>query len=824
MVLTKRNTRLSCLLISIIFPGLVFSQSRVGDWKSYTSTLDVRQSIELDGKIISATSGGILIFDRLTESFEVLTNIEGLIETDLSTIAIDGNGYLWLGSSSPRGVVQIYDLDKKSSVKYFDLELSQITAITTTDSTGFVAYSQNLDWGILEFIYQDGEFIFRQIFNPSEERLDYIYDLVVRGDSLYVATDKGLFVGDYRQFILNYPQNWDYLDEFLDAPVTRLNNLGSQLVFVANGRIWSYTDSLQLRNSSAVGSSHIKDVTILNDGTIYALTKTKLVEYNDQGSFQNQWFTNRKSNRLLILGDGDLLLSSGKGIEFWDRSDKIFISYIPNTLVTNLYTALTVLQDGRLVAAGEKGVSILSEEGWYNLVPSRTDSSFHYFTNSDYDKFVADTVHYKTSRVWSVVERIDGTIFFSFQGVSSDTNEFGDPIGGGIISFHPDSPAEYVVYDTTQNQLNPFNDIGYLNIRHLYIDDSQNLWISNFGAQNLDKKITVYTELGDWFHMPQTGIGGPSIHLSAPTDILVTRRGKILVGGSNDNGLFVLTIDKDTDGDGIKDVFDPDIDNDGILNESDPDDDDDGIPDEVDSMMVTWQYLSQSNNELAANTIWALIESEQDIIWILTSKGLQRLTFNSQFTQVTPYFFTYFSGVPFGEGSHLRLDIRGNLWASSVTNGVYILLANSTPWPDWDGFRHANSHLLSDDVTDIAIDNARGIAYIATSKGINALKIPFAKPKKSYSNVITFPSPFRIPSEFPMVIDGLVDNSTLKIMTLSGKVLRELSGTFISMNSYQAFWDGKTNNGEYVGTGIYLVGIYSENGQSMVTKIVVIRE
>ena len=61
-------------------------------------------------------------------------------------------------------------------------------------------------------------------------------------------------------------------------------------------------------------------------------------------------------------------------------------------------------------------------------------------------------------------------------------------------------------------------------------------------------------------------------------------------------------------------------------------------------------------------------------------------------------------------------------------------------------------------------------------------------------------------------------------MTLSGKVLRELSGTFISMNSYQAFWDGKTNNGEYVGTGIYLVGIYSENGESMVTKIAVIRE
>ena len=89
----------------------------------------VRQTIEIDNLLVSATSGGILIYDRNTLTFETITNIEGLVETDLAVIDVDKNGHLWLGSAEPKGVIQIYDLKNRKSIKTFNFDLWQITAL-----------------------------------------------------------------------------------------------------------------------------------------------------------------------------------------------------------------------------------------------------------------------------------------------------------------------------------------------------------------------------------------------------------------------------------------------------------------------------------------------------------------------------------------------------------------------------------------------------------------------------------------------------------------------------------------------------------------------
>ena len=131
---------------------------------------------------------------------------------------------------------------------------------------------------------------------------------------------------------------------------------------------------------------------------------------------------------------------------------------------------------------------------------------------------------------------------------------------------------------------------------------------------------------------------------------------------------------------------------------------------------------------------------------------------------------------------------------------------------------------LSRNCIIIAIDNKRGIAYIATSKGINSLRIPFAESKLNFSKIKIFPSPYIIPSELPMVIDGLMDESSIKIITLSGNIIKNINFLTDDNSGYQAFWDGKNDNGQYVSSGIYLVVMYSKNGKSSVEKIAIIRE
>jgi len=129
---------------------------------------------------------------------------------------------------------------------------------------------------------------------------------------------------------------------------------------------------------------------------------------------------------------------------------------------------------------------------------------------------------------------------------------------------------------------------------------------------------------------------------------------------------------------------------------------------------------------------------------------------------------------------------------------------------------------MSNWVTDVTFNDEEGLAYIATNKGVSIIRIPFSIAKKSYNDVEIFPSPFRLPSEKPLTINGLMDNSEVKIITLNGIVIRTISKDEIK--GYQAFWDGRNNQGTYVGSGIYLLAFYDSKGTSLIKKIAVIRK
>ncbi len=785
-------------LTALLLSSFVYSQTTVGDWESYTSFLDVKEVVSTGGDIYCATTGGLLKFNLLNQSFETFTNIDGLQETDISTISFDKEGFLWIGGESPEGIIQIYDVNTKNSVKIFhQLEVNKISDIAVSDSLIFLSYQDDLDWRIYKFIWRDDEhweagFYYSENYNPSSTRLENIYSVEIFNDILFAATDLGLFTGDINQDILNYPENWTLL-----LPSNVVKNLyitGDSLFIVHNnGEIWVYDGNYSLF-SDYYSTNVLVDVAVQNE-SVFAVTTNSLVKFNNDGDVIESWNINQRPQDVVSLTDGNIAVATDGGLLIIDSQTGEKNWHIPNCPMTNVYTALTVLPDGRLVAAGKKGVSILNDKGWYNITANTSVTpSFQEYTDDDYFSFISDTAQFKGNRVWSLVQ-LDDRIVFSIQGANSDTNETGQVISGGIVSIDPDNPSDYVVYDTSNGQLNPFNNDGYLNIRGLQTDSNDNLWISNFGADDNDKKITVMTQWVEWFHIPQIGIDGSK--LDNPTEIIVTDEDVAIVASNIDNGLFLFDFIRNNDADSVL-AIEP----------------------------VEWWLFTEgeSGDGLASKTIWSLVETDPRTVWVLTANGVQQLNFSSNYRIMTPYFFTFFAGVPFGEGSKLNVDGRENLWISSISDGLYVLQSNSTPWPDWGGFQHDNSFLLSDEVTAVAFDNEKGLAYIATSKGINTLKMPFSEPITSYKTLITYPSPYRIPSSSPMVIDGLMDNSSIKIMTLSGRLLRDIPSSSSGVQGYQAFWDGRTDSGEYVGTGIYLVAVYNGSGENTVTKVAVIRE
>ena len=79
------------------------------------------------------------------------------------------------------------------------------------------------------------------------------------------------------------------------------------------------------------------------------------------------------------------------------------------------------------------------------------------------------------------------------------------------------------------------------------------------------------------------------------------------------------------------------------------------------------------------------------------------------------------------------------------------------------------------------------------------------------SNVLNYPNPFSSSTQFVFMITGsqVPDDITIQIMTLSGKVVREirqdeLGPLHIGMNRTQFKWDGTDEFGSKLANGVYL--------------------
>ena len=238
-------------------------------------------------------------------------------------------------------------------------------------------------------------------------------------------------------------------------------------------------------------------------------------------------------------------------------------------------------------------------------------------------------------------------------------------------------------------------------------------------------------------------------------------------------------------------------------------------------------YLPQSfswKSALTNATVWSVAYGNNNRLFYLTPTGLNYYDLLQGGENIGENLYSYFPNISFGGGSKIEVDGQGNVWTLSTTQGVHVLLENTTYWPSINGLREKNSPLLSDEVYDIAFDNDKKLAYIATSKGVSILRIPFGKSYKNYSEIKIFPSPFFTDKHDFMIIDGVMFNSSAKIMTLDGQVIRNIESNGASVDGDQIKWNGKNNNGNTATSGVYLVSIIGANGKNKFEKITVINK
>lgn len=224
---------------------------------------------------------------------------------------------------------------------------------------------------------------------------------------------------------------------------------------------------------------------------------------------------------------------------------------------------------------------------------------------------------------------------------------------------------------------------------------------------------------------------------------------------------------------------------------------------------------------LNSNSVSCLVLDKRGELWMGTSAGINIisnpnaiLSASSSALKITSVFSLRQQSI-----NCLAVDAINRKWVGT-NEGLIVTSSDGTSL--LETFDSKNSPLLADQIKSLAIDEKNGIVYAAVDGGLTAFYTTALAPNTSFASIETAPSPFLIGGAASLLtIDGLVKDSDIKILSISGNLIREFS----SPGGRIAFWDGKNNDGKFVNSGVYLIVAYDKEGNSVATgKVAVVRQ
>lgn len=223
---------------------------------------------------------------------------------------------------------------------------------------------------------------------------------------------------------------------------------------------------------------------------------------------------------------------------------------------------------------------------------------------------------------------------------------------------------------------------------------------------------------------------------------------------------------------------------------------------------------------IPSNAVNQMVVDQEDKMWIATNRGVVYYLFPHSIISDP----SQEAIVPIIDSQLLFNNEKVNTLAVDGGNRIW-MGTNKGAWLfEKDGsvliehFTAENSPLLSDVVTNIAINHQSGEVFFNTDKGLI-----------SYKGTATLTGKFKKPKIFPnpvnpgytgvITIEGVPANAMLKITDASGRLVAN-----INANGNTAVWDLKNEYSTDIGSGVYFVFISSDDGRStQLGKIAIVK-
>ena len=654
--------------------------------------------------------------------------------------------------------VQIWDSYQERIVDYFELDIEEVSGFTNYKNTVYGSVKNNEKWGIMEFIFLEDKIYYRDFY--YREDIEHINNIVTFGEKILIHTNFGLIAGNPHK---EHPLYWTNPYPLLGNELTAIDVKVDDLALVTSNAIYA----IKLGREPFALLKQDKKISSINK--VIVISEKEFVAISDSIAFK----INNDSIKPIFLNDGFKLKSIvsnksnlwlGTNLGFGMVDGNSFNHFADNEPIVSSPYLITYLNEKKWLMAGEEGISL---NGWSNItrinIPNNLSSNLN---------IVKSTIDFGSQ--FSDLHSHNNKLYLSLT----------DSKSAGIISF--DYSNGLIIEDLFYSIKDSTKQVYNVNI--INFDKKNNLWsISN---NSLNISISIFRE--DQVRHIFSNETGNLLSNKLQT-MTVDNFNRIWFGSSSNLIMYKFS----------GEVLDP--------------------------SSELW-HKELIDSEFSSRKALNINVSPENKLWVLTNIGLiyknlqadEKNPIKSTGPMINSTLRPYFPNVSFNFSSKIRFDPRGNIWVTSQTDGIHILKEDGNYWPDINGINTSNSNLLSNWVSDVTFNAEEGLAYIATNKGVSIIRIPFSEEKKSYNNVEIFPSPFMLPNDKPLTINGLMDNSEVKIMTLNGVVLRTISKEDIK--GYQGFWDGRNKQGDYVGSGVYLLAFYNQEGASSIKKIAVIRE
>ena len=785
-------------LLLLVWPLLLLAppdvRAQIGTWEAHLSMREATALAVSDEAVWVATTGGVFAYEPEAGAFRRYTVVEGLHGVEARAIAYDGRrGCVWIG--------------------YDDGALDKLDVETGTVRT------------------------FLAIERAERFARRAVHRLVVRGDSLLVATAFGLVVFDPVRLEVRdtysrlgaltpatpvrdaavapgpdgRPSFWLATDEGVAYAEAAAPNL-------QNPAAWTVEGEALPAQQDAGGEALPKAQAIaFFDGQLYVGGADDLYRREADGAYRPLGLTDQgvealaaTSERLLgadrvqpfvVEGTGEARLLGAAGVR-----DPVAVA--PGA-------------EGRVwIASGRQGLAEATlPTGSDQLAVAQTDL----YPEGPYDGTFSDLTFDLEGNLWAA--GVLGTGFYKLDREGTWTNytrALWPELEGGAsyVTVHADglgnvwagsggsglaevtAEGELRVFDGSNSTLlssSPTND-RFIIADGLGTEADGTLWVTNKVAP---RPLHVREPDGTWTALPPLSGGGLSTGMRGYEKLLVDRFGQKWIsvlderGFRNGRGLVVL----DTGG-----------------TPADP----------ADDRLRFFGALGRDGQGLPGLRINALAEGRDGRVWIGTSGGLAYVL-GTGVTAADP------TAVPiwplsadrtesdyalFGLAiNDVTVDPAGRLWVAA-DDGVRLLEEEADGWRERAHFTMRNAPLASNRVFAVAVDVRSGRVYIATDRGLLSYGGEALRPAAEAGNLTVYPNPARIEAEAPSIyIEGLVGATELRILAPHGAVVARLS-----TQGGRVRWDGRDLDGRLVPSGVYLVVAVGQDGEGAAYgKVAVIR-